>query len=79
MRALSFWWFRLQAVVWLLLGQNGKALAVFDDMVERFDDHTYARASRAHLHAQAGRHAAAMADYQALLARDPNDARTWSE
>ena len=46
-------------------------------MVRRFPDAAYPRASRAHLHAQAGRHQAALDDYDALLRLNADDARTW--
>jgi hypothetical protein len=59
---LSYLWLKGQAMVWLLFGRHAQALAVFDDMVRRFPDAAYPRASRAHLHAQAGRHQAALQD-----------------
>lgn len=69
-------WLRLQAAIWLVLGRHGRASGIFDTLVHRFGcDH--ALASRAHLHAQAGRLESALADYGALLARRPADARAW--
>jgi len=50
---------------------------VFDEMVRRFPDAAYPRASRAHLNAQAERHLAALDDYDALLRLKADDARTW--
>ncbi len=70
-------WLKLQAMAWLVMGRADRALAVFDEMVRRFELKHYPRASRAHLHAQAGRHEAALADYQVLLQQRPDDARTW--
>jgi tetratricopeptide (TPR) repeat protein len=68
---------RAQAMGLLLIGRPERALRVFDRMVLRFGDQIYPRASRAHLHAQAGRFEQALADYRALLQSNPNDARTW--
>ena len=69
---------RLVARSWLVLGQSGRALAVFDTMLQRWPDDAYGLASRAHLHAQAGRHEQAIADGQALVARHPRaSAANW--
>jgi tetratricopeptide (TPR) repeat protein len=68
---------RLRAVGWLLLGCDDRALRAFDDLVRRFGGRIYPRASRAHLHAQAGRHLAALEDYEVLLRQHPDDARNW--
>jgi tetratricopeptide (TPR) repeat protein len=62
---------RLQAMAWLVLGRADRALAVFDDMLRRWPRDAYALASRAHLHAQAGRRVLAIADGQALVAAHP--------
>jgi tetratricopeptide (TPR) repeat protein len=74
---LSYLGFKLQAMALLVMGRSERALGVFDEMVRRFRDRSYPLASRAHLHAQAGRHLAALADYEALLSMQPEDARTW--
>jgi tetratricopeptide (TPR) repeat protein len=74
---LAYLWLKLQAMAWLVFGRNVQALAVFDRMVQDFPKASYPRASRAHLHAQAGRHGAALDDYDALLRLDAADARTW--
>jgi tetratricopeptide (TPR) repeat protein len=75
--SLIYPWLRFKAMTLLLFGRQQQALAVFDEMVRRFGDRGYPRASRAHLHAQAGRHLAALADYEVLLQQRPGDARTW--
>ena len=74
---MSYLWLKMRAMSLLVIGRNEQALGVFDEMVRRFGEHSYPRASRAHLHAQAGRHLAALADYEALLQKQPDDARTW--
>ncbi len=77
MNGLSYLWLKMRAMALLVIGRNEQALGVFDEMVRRFGERSYPRASRAHLHAQAGRHLAALADYEALLLKQPDDARTW--
>ena len=77
MKNLRYLWLKGQAMAWLLIGRNTQAMAVFDEMAQRYPDAAYPRASRAHLNAQAGRHAAALEDYEALLALNAADAHTW--
>lgn len=77
MNRLHFLWLRALAMGWLLIGRNAQALAVFDEMVRRYPDAAYPRASRAHLNAQAGRHQAALDDYEVLLATDAGNAHNW--
>lgn len=77
MNWLHFWLLRLQAIVYLLFARSNQALKVFDALVRDHADRPYARASRAHLHAQAGRHQAALDDYAVLLHSNPGDARAW--
>jgi tetratricopeptide (TPR) repeat protein len=68
---------RAWASLWLLLGRRERAEAVFDRMVREFPGARYPLASRAHVHAQTRRFDAALADYEALLARHPDDASGW--
>jgi len=56
---------------WLLIAQDARALRLLDDMVARWPDDAYALASRAHLRAQRGDRAGAIADAQALVAAHP--------
>lgn len=56
---------------WLLIAQDARALALLDRMVARWPDDAYALASRAHLRAQRGDRAGAVADAQALVAAHP--------
>lgn len=56
---------------WLVLGLSSRALELLDRMLARWPDDAYALASRAHLHAQAGRRETAIADAQALVAAHP--------
>ena len=60
-------WLKLQAMAWLALGQDARAVQVFDRMLAQQPDDAHALASRAHHLAQAGRRDAAIADLQALV------------
>jgi tetratricopeptide (TPR) repeat protein len=62
---------RWQARAWLAIGRSDRALAAIDRLLAAMPDDAWGLASRAHLHAQAGRRAAAIADLQALVARQP--------
>jgi tetratricopeptide (TPR) repeat protein len=64
-------WRKLQAMAWLALGQEARALKVFDAMLSDQPDDAHALASRAHHRAQAGQRAAAIADLQTLVAAHP--------
>ncbi len=77
MSGLAYLWLKGQAMAWLVIGRNAQALAVFDRWCAVGPRPQYPRASRAHLHAQAGRHQAALDDYDALLRLKADDARTW--
>jgi tetratricopeptide (TPR) repeat protein len=70
-RGLPYWRLRLEAIAWLVLGRARRAEAVFDDMLRRWPTDAYGLSSRVHLHAQAGRKSAAIADAQALVAAHP--------
>jgi tetratricopeptide (TPR) repeat protein len=56
---------------WLVLGRRRAAETIFELMLQRWPLDAYALASRSHLHAQAGRRDAAIADLQTLLAAQP--------
>jgi predicted Zn-dependent protease len=56
---------------WLLIAQDARALRLLDGMVARWPDDAYALASRAHLRAQRGDRAGAIADAQSLVAVHP--------
>jgi predicted Zn-dependent protease len=60
-----------RAIVLLVFGQQKPADAVFTEMLARWPDDAYARASRAHLRAQAGRLQDAIADAGHLVATHP--------
>jgi len=62
---------RLQAIACLVLGRSAAARRVFDRMLQRWPGNAYALASRAHLLAQAGRRAEALADAERLVALHP--------
>jgi len=65
------------AMAWLALGQFERARVVFDDMLSRWPDDLYALASRAHLHGQAGRLVAALADSERLVSQPSATAHMW--
>lgn len=66
---------RLQAQ--LLLGRPRAAMATLDDWLTRWPDDARARASRAHLRAQAGDAAGALADYARLTSAPEASAAHW--
>lgn len=67
----DYWRLKLSAMGWLLLGRARAAQKTFDEMLSRWPHDPYTLASRAHLHAQAGRRDAAIADAQTLVAHHP--------
>ena len=62
---------KVQVMGWLVFGRTREALAALERMLQRWPGDAYALASRAHLHAQAGRREAAIADARALVAAHP--------
>jgi tetratricopeptide (TPR) repeat protein len=76
-RALDYLWCKWRAVAWLVLGRTEAASALFDEMLRRWPDDGYARASRAHLHAQAGRVQMALEDSERVVVLDAANARAW--
>ena len=60
-----------RAMGWLLLGRQAPAVALFDEMLQRWPRDAYALASRAHARAQLGQRDEAIADMQALVAAQP--------
>lgn len=62
---------KAQVMGWLLIGRPTTALTVLDRMLQRWPGDAYALSSRSHVHAQAGRVDAAIADAQALVAAHP--------
>jgi tetratricopeptide (TPR) repeat protein len=67
----AYWSIKLPALAWLVLGRRTAAEALFDRMLQRWPQDAYALASRAHLRAQRGEQAGAIADAQALVAAHP--------
>jgi tetratricopeptide (TPR) repeat protein len=61
----------LLARAWLLLGRPHAAETIYDTLLRHAPDDAHALASRAHLRAQRGAHADAIADAQALVAAHP--------
>lgn len=68
---LEFLWLRACAMGALLFGRRGRAEELFGEMLVRWPDNAYARSSRAHVRAQAGRRVEALADAQALVDAHP--------
>jgi tetratricopeptide (TPR) repeat protein len=71
---ISYRWFKLKAIAWLVLGRDEPALALFNHMLQRWPEDAYALASRAHLHAQGKRQHAAIADLSQLVQLQPGHA-----
>jgi len=67
----AYWTCKLQAMGWLLIGRLDSAEAVFTHMLARWPSDGYALSSRAHVRAQAGRHAQALEDARALVTAYP--------
>lgn len=70
-------WLQLQAQAWLLCGRPASALRCFDAILVLVPADRHALASRAHLLAQAGDAAGAVAALQALTAHHAHDACSW--
>jgi len=68
---LGYQWMKWSAMAWLVVGGQGRALAIFEAMLRRWPHDAYALASRSHLRAQRGQRAEAIADLQALVAAQP--------
>jgi tetratricopeptide (TPR) repeat protein len=62
---------KLGVMFWLVFGRNERALAGLNRMLQLWPDDGYVLSSRSHLHAQAGRREAAIADARALVAAHP--------
>jgi tetratricopeptide (TPR) repeat protein len=69
---LGWWVAKLRAMAWLVLARRHAALAVFDDMLVRWPGNAYVLASRAHVRAELGDRAGAIADGRALVAAHPS-------
>ena len=77
MKSLDYQWRRLRAMAWLVLGRQRPALEIFNYMVARWPDDSYALASRAHQLCQTGRMDEALADSLRLTQLNPGEARVW--
>ncbi len=69
---LAYRWLKWSAMAWLVVGRPGPALAIFEQMLQRWPQDGYALASRSHLRAQSGQRDEAIADMQALVAAQPD-------
>lgn len=61
----------------LVLGFKLSAFDLLEQMLDAYPGDAYALASRAHLRAQGGERPAAIADYRALVAQQPDQASGW--
>ena len=77
MKRLDYLMAKWRGIALLVLGRSAAAREVFDGMVQRWPDDTYALASRAHLLTEAGLTTAALADSQRLVALRPDHGGTW--
>ena len=68
---VEYWWLKLRAIGALLIGRSRLAEGYFDEMLLRWPTDAYARASRAHVRAQAGRQEEALLDARALIEAHP--------
>lgn len=62
---------------WLVLGSPNRAADVFDEMLAADPADSYALASRAHLRAELGQRAAAIADLRAIVQVAPDQPASW--
>jgi tetratricopeptide (TPR) repeat protein len=76
-RGLAYRWLKWRAIALLTLGRSAAAEDEFDEMVRRWPDDAYARSSRAHLRAQAGRRSQAIADMEQVSAQPDANAAHW--
>lgn len=67
----EYLWAKWRVIAGLVFGRTAYAEALLDAMLARWPGDAYALASRAHLRAQSGRRAEAIADAQALVERYP--------
>lgn len=77
MNRLQYLSFKWRAIGWLVLGRPAQAMALFDALLQRVPDDSYALASRANLLVQAGRLDAALADSARLVRVRSEHAATW--
>jgi len=63
---------KLSAMALLTIGRRQSAISVFDAMLQRWPNDAYALASRAHLHAETGASALALADAERLVEQHPD-------
>lgn len=77
-RSLRYRLLRWRAILWLVVGRNARAQALFDRMLDEYPGDAYGLSSRAHLLASSGRRDAALADYRELTTRHPQySAAAW--
>ena len=77
MNRMDYLWMKWRAMGLLVLGRNAAAMAVFEAMLQRWPDDTYALASRMHQRVQSEQTSAALADSRRLVTLRPDHAGTW--
>jgi len=77
MRSFDYLGLKWRAIVLLVFGRERAARTLFDEMLARWPDDTYALASRAHLLMQAGEVTTALADSRRLVGLRADHAATW--
>lgn len=70
-RSWAYRTLKVRAIALLVVGRQGAAESVFDALLARWPGDAYGLASRAHLRAQSGRTALAIADAERLVAGHP--------
>lgn len=77
MRTLRYKGLRWRAMAQLVFGRRVQARALFEQMLQQFPGDAYALASKAHLQAQGGEGAAAIATMERLLALRHDNGAHW--
>lgn len=77
MSRFDYLWHKWRAIAALVLGRRPQAMALFDEMLRRWPDDAYARASRTHLRSQLGDTVGALEDSAGLVALPAASGRDW--
>jgi len=65
------------AIIWIVLGQRTRAVAVFEEMLQAYPNDNYALGSLAHLKAELGDKKGAVAVYETLVKQHNAPAYAW--
>jgi len=77
MNRMDYLWMKWRAMGLLVLGRHAAAMDVFEAMLKRWPDDTYALASRMHQRVQSGQTSAALDDSRHLVVLRADHAGTW--